>query len=171
MLPFFAQSSTANITASGTSIDLAKKLANVNDLDMLTSWKANSANSSLTLSTGSPLTSINGLVLVYPRGTHNIKKIRIYAVNPSTNSETLINTLNEVGDDNSIFEIEGELLTSKIRVEFESTAGKTAEVAEALLIYDDPFKIFKQKLSQIKAIDKVKIQPPPVFGNQIGKQR
>lgn len=168
VLTFFDEASSFGVTASSTNSNQKFKTDNLKDTDMLTTWRAGAPNSSLQLNITKPLAQVRSLILIYPRDRHRIKEIKIFA-KPGNGPETLIYTDSAVGDDNSIFEFDPILGVNNLRIEFVNKPGLSTEIAEVLLLYDDPLGRIKNKLKGIRAIDKKVVQPPPVF--EINKTR
>ncbi len=167
VLPFFDDSSPFSITGSKINV-LDNSFLKMQDMDMLTFWKAGALGSSFRITINSNFTTVKGLMLVYPRlldytTRHNIKTIRIFATNTFSGEEMLVYTENQVGKDHSIFEFEPAISTNKLRLEFDNISNKTTEIAEVLLVYNDPLSRMNEKLMNLTAIDKRVIQPPPVL--------
>lgn len=168
VLPFFDNNSSYSATSSRTAAGPENEIGHLKDEDMLTTWKTDGPGASFQISIPSVLTKVKALILVYPRGKHNIEGLKIFA--PGT-PEILVHHATTIGKDNSIFEFEPAVQTNKLRVEFENKPGKATQIAEALLIYDDPIGNLQDKLKGIKAIDKTVIQLPPVLRNRMNTPR
>lgn len=161
VLTFFAGAASFAPTVSGTASG-SYSSGNLSDTDMLTTWKANAANSTLQLAAGSPLARITGLILITPRNRGNISSMKLYATTTG-NVEQQVYSGPPGNSDNTVFEFNPALASSKLRLEFANNSGTTTELAEVLMLYDDPLRAIRNKLSGLKAIDKKVIQPPPVL--------
>jgi CubicO group peptidase (beta-lactamase class C family) len=163
VLTFFDEALGFKTTASSTASNNKYQIANLNDTDMLTSWRAAAPGSSLQLNTSKRLARLRGLVLIYPRAMHNIKELKIFAT-AGNGAESLLYAGTIDGNDNSVFEIEPAVGVNSLRVEFVNKSSQPTEIAEILLLYDDPVGRMSNKLKGLKAIDKVLIKAPPALG-------